>query len=299
MLSIPVKDAFHMEDAVTDGAALQSIFPDHTELLCDVLRCAVCMERMFKNIATCSEGHSMCVECHERLTVPKICPTCRTELPRQVLRNRPLEMIIAKCEFPCQHSCGLVANPQKLLEHESACFEALLPCPFGITDDRCTKEVRRRDVIAHMREYHRGNHIIASQMTDRHTARLSPSKLNFETSDFTKYASVTYVVQLDGEHDAVIVKLQLVEPREGRKEFLQVHMFHVMKQRTWVLTIGNKKRMYIEFGGKTLPFHQMHTIVKTNCCFDREHPGLTLHRETVCMMALEGESIIPLEIVAS
>ena len=57
------------------------------------LECPICIEvRADCHIYQCSNGHIVCQECYKGIST---CPICRTQLPREGMRNRVAETEIA------------------------------------------------------------------------------------------------------------------------------------------------------------------------------------------------------------
>jgi hypothetical protein len=67
------------------------------EALLKELECPVCMQYMVPPIKLCTNGHTTCSKCRERV---KLCPTCRAELAEirsLALINVCVHMYICKC----------------------------------------------------------------------------------------------------------------------------------------------------------------------------------------------------------
>jgi hypothetical protein len=75
--------------------------PDH-------LLCPVCLDAPPNHVYQCRDGHLLCSGCLDELRAiaggqtPK-CPTCRTELPDELIRNRAVEQPIALLPATCRH----------------------------------------------------------------------------------------------------------------------------------------------------------------------------------------------------
>lgn len=110
------------------------------------IQCQVCTERMLGHIISCNQGHSVCTDCHGKLAQPRRCPACRVPFPAS--RNRTLEDVVSKFTFVCEHGCGKVAKPTKLLAHQLQCDRAPIECP------ECGQRVQPADLKHHMYSIH-------------------------------------------------------------------------------------------------------------------------------------------------
>ena len=140
------------EQVVSDMQAKRvrngTIDADHAaDILSDTIECGICMHRMLGPIFICREGHCVCDECYNKLTHPMFCWGCRKTVSS---RNRSLEAIVARCDFACQHSCGLVAKPVVLLEYQPRCSNAPVKCPLR----DCDEEMNPKDLMNHVKSSH-------------------------------------------------------------------------------------------------------------------------------------------------
>ena len=100
------------------------------ESILQILKCPVCYELITK-LAHCSNGHSVCSKCCDRL---KHCPMCRANLDK--CSKCPINQIIEKLEFPCtfrENGCDAVLSSKNKEIHESACYYVKIRCPMVTT----------------------------------------------------------------------------------------------------------------------------------------------------------------------
>ena len=64
-----------------------------------VFTCPVCLTLPLCNIYQCKEGHIACMDCYYKLKSPILCPTCRTKMPQDPIRNRGAEQVLAFTNF--------------------------------------------------------------------------------------------------------------------------------------------------------------------------------------------------------
>ncbi|KAJ8601964.1 hypothetical protein CTAYLR_004461 [Chrysophaeum taylorii] len=92
----------------------------------DFATCPVCLYPMAPKIFQCENGHPVCEQCLDRLT---ICPTCRAGLANPS-RNLPLEQIAADVEFECRFSeCHEQVKHKALAAHYDMCRWRPFSCP--------------------------------------------------------------------------------------------------------------------------------------------------------------------------
>ena len=85
------------------------------ESILQILKCPVCYELITK-LAHCSNGHSVCSKCCDRL---KHCPMCRANLDK--CSKCPINQIIEKLEFPCtfrENGCDAVLSSKNKEIHK-------------------------------------------------------------------------------------------------------------------------------------------------------------------------------------
>jgi hypothetical protein len=94
------------------------------------LLCPICWDTPPNHVYQCREGHLLCSGCLAELRnmctelrqAPQ-CPTCRTELPTALNRNRTAEHSIALLPATCRH-CTEKTTRGALLAHEASCPSA-------------------------------------------------------------------------------------------------------------------------------------------------------------------------------
>ena len=58
-----------------------------------VFMCPVCLTLPLGSIYQCKEGHLVCMDCYKKFRSPILCPTCRTAMPNDPIRNRAAEQV--------------------------------------------------------------------------------------------------------------------------------------------------------------------------------------------------------------
>ncbi len=89
------------------------------------LKCPVCFEVPEKEIYQCKNGHTICDECSEDMS---LCPQCRVEMGGDnKIRSRALENLLDMMKFDCSYKadgCTAKTSRKDITSH----FES---CPFG------------------------------------------------------------------------------------------------------------------------------------------------------------------------
>lgn len=95
-----------------------NIGPTDRALLNEV-ECPVCNRHMVPPIYLCSNGHSLCNCCKQRIAN---CPICR--VPLGSVHNHALEKCVEQMRYPCRyngHGCRFVAPSAEIRIHEEIC----------------------------------------------------------------------------------------------------------------------------------------------------------------------------------
>ena len=58
-----------------------------------IFKCPVCLTLPLCDIYQCKGGHLVCMDCYKKLRSPISCPTCRTAMPNDPIRNRAAEQV--------------------------------------------------------------------------------------------------------------------------------------------------------------------------------------------------------------
>jgi hypothetical protein len=124
--------------------------PDH-------LLCPICLDAAPNHVYQCRDGHLLCSGCLDELRArarlarkPPKCPTCRTELPDELNRNRAVEQTIALLPATCRHCTGKTTRGA-LASHESSCPSAPdVKCAAHA--EGCVWLGRESDRVAHQAE---------------------------------------------------------------------------------------------------------------------------------------------------
>lgn len=103
--------ASHTDETRQDAHPANSedgwIDPEWLEDKFDDCVCSSCFSVMFEPVSGCPEGHSFCRRCYMKMLEHKReCPTCRhpVEDEKRLVRNRPLEGVIAELRVRCMHA---------------------------------------------------------------------------------------------------------------------------------------------------------------------------------------------------
>ena len=101
------------------------------------LECPICYNIMLPPIRQCSEGHTLCDTCCQKIMNQnanrKVCPTCRATMANPVARARALEdwaagaNVKVKCDMA---SCALTFPYAKFDEHKQCCAGRTVVCPL-------------------------------------------------------------------------------------------------------------------------------------------------------------------------
>ena len=109
----------------SSASSLTTITTD-LSLILRQFECCVCLEHITPRILQCPNGHLFCQECRQKLTKPVKCPECRVPLPKNNIRNHPMEQMAINLglAFPCKYgssgcSVGSILTEKKY--HEIKC----------------------------------------------------------------------------------------------------------------------------------------------------------------------------------
>lgn len=99
----------------------------NTKLL-KCMECPVCNEYMNLQIRQCSQGHSICKDCRQKL---QECPLCKSGFGAS--RNYMLESVSSLMYFPCKNrDCKRYITGEMIEKHELECKFKYHQCPFLI-----------------------------------------------------------------------------------------------------------------------------------------------------------------------
>ena len=105
-------------------------FHDLSKEVLEQLECPVCMQYMLPPITLCGNGHNICSSCKQKI---QKCPTCREPLS-DTLRNRALEKLAVRVEFPCPnelYGCTLTFYIALIRAREDVCQFGPFDCPLN------------------------------------------------------------------------------------------------------------------------------------------------------------------------
>ena len=115
------------------------------------LTCPICSDFMTAGISQCTEGHCFCQTCLDAVRKPREimkCPSCRSPMPDDRIRNLALENIIAVLRGSCSLGCGRLLRLSEMSEHVSdECQLRLVTCPM--CTDKPTLSDFRQHVLRH------------------------------------------------------------------------------------------------------------------------------------------------------
>lgn len=128
---------------------LETIMSDISTIL-NELECPVCMEYMVEEIALCVEGHSICINCKNKLRTN--CPICKSSLATN--RNYTLEKIAASLTYQCRNEkCNEELNAKEINDHERNCDFGNYFC--GLSNFiKCEWQGKFKEVKSHMQKDH-------------------------------------------------------------------------------------------------------------------------------------------------
>ncbi|XP_046841972.1 E3 ubiquitin-protein ligase PDZRN3-B-like, partial [Xenia sp. Carnegie-2017] len=116
-------------------------------------RCAICLNVM-KDARMCHNQHSFCRKCieeHLRVNAQR-CPQCQDNLTvAALLPSRVINNLISKFKVSCDYAirgCKECINVEDLERHVENCGFAPVLC----SNERCDKEINKRDKIKHETE---------------------------------------------------------------------------------------------------------------------------------------------------
>lgn len=141
------------------------------------LECPICIEYMAASIYVCSNGHSICGSCKEKVTN---CPMCSVILGST--KNFALESL-ARALYQTSSAldaCPFAANGCKanlalnmLDEHKQRCIFRNFRCIFDVGDRQCDFMGKRSDLKEHLRTVH-SNYLVENGK------RMFPIKFPFD-----------------------------------------------------------------------------------------------------------------------
>lgn len=116
-----------------------------------VLECPVCFEYMHSKIYLCLKGHSICRDCHPKLSR---CPICKEKIGRG--RNYVAETLSMYLQLSCkyfQNGCKEMLNINELSKHQKSCvFRGDRICP--VNNIQCSWMGTYTAMMDHMKTNH-------------------------------------------------------------------------------------------------------------------------------------------------
>jgi len=171
----------------------------------------------------------MCEDCYTKLPVPKKCPQCRVAF--HPCRARGMEALVERHFFPCEHGCGFTAKPTELVRHQRSCDRAPVQCPIGGCE--AAAQIQPLKLKEHLMQAH----------SDEYDRDLETRGAKFETKTFFEPRNESYVHLFPGAiNDGIYIVWSAIE-----KDEWHVQIFHFVKQRKFVCTLGDEGGRQIAF----------------------------------------------------
>ena len=63
------------------------------------MECPVCLGVRPGHIYECQNGHIICRECHDKLEIPRGCPSCQARMPEPPKRSLAIERLIERYDY--------------------------------------------------------------------------------------------------------------------------------------------------------------------------------------------------------
>ncbi|CAE8597334.1 unnamed protein product [Polarella glacialis] len=207
-------------------------------VLGDEAKCSVCFSWMLGSILGCNEGHCVCEACFCELPAPKSCPSCRKAFLDPPSRQRALEGIISRRDFPCEHSCGMVGKPAEILRHLPLCVNAPVRCIFP----ECPNLLEPRKMAEHLRSHVFFRTLFATRTENNmYEAALSPDRkpcLELSFFDLNDIVLVYFIMFGSEDDDGVIISVKF--HRETVPALLHIRACHLKQERNFALTFGSE-----------------------------------------------------------
>jgi hypothetical protein len=143
------------------------------EALLKELECPVCMQYMVPPIKLCTNGHTTCSKCRERV---KLCPTCRAEFTE--IKNVALENIARSQMYPCVNrlrGCLDFFSCERIAEHHTVCVYGEIRCPFKLVTI-CAWSGLKSNLKDHAKAAHGNNYFETSVL---HSVLYKDSTMGF------------------------------------------------------------------------------------------------------------------------
>eukprot|EP00466_Bigelowiella_natans_P018998 jgi/Bigna1/127627/aug1.5_g2335 len=105
--------------------------------LASKFECPICLHCYDHVIYVCSNGHSVCKTCYEKIE-PKRCPSCR--VPLTGARNQALEAVASHTILPCRHKeygCDFKGRGLARANHRNSCVFRPIRCLFHRCYPQC------------------------------------------------------------------------------------------------------------------------------------------------------------------
>ena len=107
-----------------------------SESINELIQCPICFDPMLSEIFTCSNGHSICNQCKDRLN-SETCPSCKENYNccnKKINRNLTLEYLIFNTMLPCKYKhngCPVSTIGHQRKQHLKTCKYRSIQCPFS------------------------------------------------------------------------------------------------------------------------------------------------------------------------
>jgi E3 ubiquitin-protein ligase SIAH1 len=202
-----------------------------THLLSDSLKCPICLSFFSPPIYQCTQGHSFCGSCFEKV---KDCTECQSPILGKC-RNINLEHILNSIETVCKFiGCGTRVSLINKKAHESVCdYNPYMGCVFA----DCTWE--GEGLVEHLKSKHS---VKEFEMPTRGGVRGWNSKT-------WKNADWGYSIWKFGE-------IQILNKSKSDGETFYLYVYHIGNKRQSMQLSTKKDQCCISFTIQTLPVKQ-------------------------------------------
>lgn len=193
------------------------------------LECPLCMELPTAEVHQCDNGHLFCGECltqhrQSNYSASTKCPTCRTVLGDEPVRNADAEQRIGRLPGSCD-GCGTGMLRKDLVAHMAACEDVVVECPFP----GCSVRVARRALAAHMIDACDAHVQLAQAHHKRLVAAESALASLTVNVELLLYSQSDYAASNWGTGEAYAydnIELKVMEPIDQQAEFLAFFWAH-------------------------------------------------------------------------
>ena len=141
------------------ASAKSSDFQEFNETVDEIVQDLVCQlcqgfpkpgqPRWYK----CTDLHYICQVCVESKKVDKCSSLCKKRISKNADKMTETILKMKTLKFKCQY-CKESFISEAITVHESECTQRLVPCPYMIIKNGCSRMVKFQDVLAHCESLH-------------------------------------------------------------------------------------------------------------------------------------------------